>query len=133
MLRVVADTNVLVSALVFRGLPAEIVQAAEDKRIRLLSSKELLDELDDVFQRKFKFDATKSLRLQGNVRAVMQEVTPTLKVNAVKADEDDNRVIECAIAGKADCIVSGDRHLTELRVWEGIEIITPREFVRRYL
>lgn len=133
MIRAVTDTNVLISALFFGGVPRQIVRAALDKRILLVTSERLLTELDRVLQRKFEFVTEDARLMQLGLRGVMRTVTPLVAVNAVAADADDNKVIECAIAGQADCIVSGDRHLKELKVWEGIEIITPREFVDRYL
>ena len=133
MLRVVADTNILVSSLLFGGVPAEVVSAATNKRILLITSEEIFAELDRVLQEKFKYSATDAFDMQASLRVVTQIVTPLIPVSAVEADADDNKIIECAVAGNADCIVSGDRHLKELKIWQGIEIITPREFVRRYL
>jgi len=55
---------------------------------------------------------------------------PGLKIDAIKRDEDDNRVLECAVAGRADLIVSGDRDLTELKSFRGIGIVRPADFDR---
>ncbi len=62
-----------------------------------------------------------------------QEVIPQRRVNAVREDPDDNRIVECALAAGADVIVSGDRHLLKLGACEGIAILTPREFLKAHL
>jgi predicted nucleic acid-binding protein len=58
-----------------------------------------------------------------------ERVTPQRRVNAVKEDPDDNRILECALAAGADMIISGDGHLLRLTAFEGIAILTPREFL----
>ena len=98
-----------------------------------MTSEPLLLELDRKLRDKFKLKIEDARVLLMELRSSALIVAPALSIHAVSADPDDNRVIECAVAGNADCIVSGDRHLKELKIWQGIEIITPREFVRRYL
>jgi uncharacterized protein len=63
-------------------------------------------------------------------RRLGEEVIPQRRVNAVRDDPDDNHIIECALAAGADTIVSGDGHLLRLGAYEGIAILTPREFLR---
>jgi predicted nucleic acid-binding protein len=61
-----------------------------------------------------------------------ERVTPRRRVNAVKDDPDDNRILECALAARADVIVSGDGHLLRLTAYEGITILTPRSFLTHF-
>jgi len=133
MLRVVLDTNIYISAFMFGGVPSEIVEAGMDGRFLLVTSEPLLLELDRKLRDKFKLKIEDARVLLMELRSSALIVAPALSIHAVSADPDDNRVIECAVAGNADCIVSGDRHLKELKIWQGIEIITPREFVRRFV
>jgi uncharacterized protein len=124
MVRVVVDTNVLVSALIAKGKPLWLVQKLLDKHTVILSS-QMLAELVDVLSRD-KFTITKvqidwfiSLLLR---KSTIASVSGNLKI--VLEDPDDNIVLLTAINGKADYIVSGDKHLLTLKKFEGIEIVT---------
>jgi putative PIN family toxin of toxin-antitoxin system len=64
------------------------------------------------------------------VAKVAKIVNPTQALHVVKADPDDDRIIECAVAGNADFIVSGDHHLTKLKAFRGVGIVRPRDFLR---
>jgi putative PIN family toxin of toxin-antitoxin system len=124
MVRVVVDTNVLVSALIKKGKPLELVQRLLDKHTVILSS-QILAELADVLSRD-KFTITSdqidwfiSLLLK---KSTVASVSGNLKV--ILEDPDDNIVLLTAVNGKADYIVSGDKHLLTIRKFEGIEIVT---------
>jgi uncharacterized protein len=124
MARVVVDTNVLVSALIKKGKPLDLVQRLLDKHTVVLSS-QMLAELADVLSRdKFTITNTQidlfiSLLLR---KSTVTSVSGNLKV--ILKDPDDNIVLLTAVNGKADYIVSGDKHLLTLRKFEGIEIVT---------
>jgi putative PIN family toxin of toxin-antitoxin system len=124
MARVVVDTNVLVSALIKKGKPLELVQRLLDKHTVVLSS-QMLAELADVLSRdKFtitnaQIDLFISLLLR---KSTVTSVSGNLKV--ILKDPDDNIVLLTAVNGKADYIISGDKHLLTLRKFEGIEIVT---------
>ena len=124
MARVVVDTNVLVSALIKKGKPLELVQRLLDKHTVVLSS-QMLAELADVLSRdKFtitnaQIDLFISLQLK---KSTVTSVSGNL--NVILKDPDDNIVLLTAVNGKADYIISGDKHLLTLRKFEGIEIVT---------
>lgn len=124
MARVVVDTNVLVSALIKKGKPLTLVQRLLDKHTVILSS-QMLAELADVLSRdKFtitnaQIDLFISLLLR---KSTVTSVSGNLKV--ILKDPDDNIVLLTAVNGKANYIVSGDKHLLTLRKYEGIEIVT---------
>ena len=124
MARVVVDTNVLVSALIKKGKPLELVQRLLDKHTVVLSS-QMLAELADVLSRdKFtitnaQIDLFISLLLR---KSTVTSVSGNLKV--ILKDPDDNIVLLTAVNGKADYIISGDKHLLALRKFEGIEVVT---------
>jgi uncharacterized protein len=124
MARVVVDTNVLVSALIAKGKPLGLVQRLLDNHSAVLSS-QMLAELADVLSRD-KFTITKaqidwfiSLLLR---KSTIVSVSGNLKI--VLEDPDDNIVLLTAISGKADYIVSDDKHLLTRKKFEGIEIVT---------
>jgi len=126
---VVFDTNILISALVFPGGQAEaalmrILSGAD----RLAISKELLGELLTVLARKFSRDREELSRVAFWMSELAEWVTPTRRINAV-VDEPDNRVLECAVAAKASVIVSGDKAVLRLQLFEGVRIVSLRDYL----
>ena len=130
-LRVVLDSNVIISGFLFGGLPARIFASAADGFVECFTSLSILDEIRDVLQRpKFGLPAEKALALIGELHDLCRIVTPTGKVRAIAADPDDNVVLECAAAAKAHFTVSGDSHLLDMGQWRGIRILSPAEFMQ---
>ena len=128
-MRVVADTNILISALLFGGLPGKFLDLALRRRFTLVTSKALLDELDEKLRGKFAVSESDALAIRAKLEGNATLIEPDFELNAVPDDPDDNRVLECAIAGKAEWIVSGDRHLLGIVSYAGIAIVTVRQFV----
>jgi putative PIN family toxin of toxin-antitoxin system len=133
--KVVLDTNTLISGLLWDGNEARVIEKAENKEIKLFISPELIEELEGVLKRE-KF----CKRLEGKEYTVDKAVSkialiatlikPTRKINVIKEDSEDNRVLECAVSAKVDVIVSGDSHLLDLKDYSGIDIITASEFIK---
>jgi len=128
-MKVVFDTNILVSALVFPGGRAEaallrIIQEHD----QLLLSKPILDELLGVLARKFSRDAEELARIAVFLSELALTVRPRQKLRVV-VDDPDNRVLECALAGRADAIVTGDSALLELGEFRGVRVISLREYL----
>lgn len=130
LVRAVADTNVLVSGLLFNGLPRTFVNHATAEGFTLVTSEELLDELSEKLSHKFHFDAADTRVFIGKIRQIAEIASPNFRLDAVPDDPDDNRVLECAVAGEAEYIVSGDKHLLRLRSHAGIWIVTVRQFLQ---
>ena len=130
-MKVVFDTNVLVSALVFPGGRGEaaLLRVVEE-RDQLFFSKPILDELLGVLARKFSRDKEELSRVALLVSELGVTVRPRQKLRVVK-DEPDNRVLECALAGHVDAIVTGDQALLELRAFHGVRIISLRDYLER--
>lgn len=136
MKKVVLDTNTLISGLLWDGNEARVIEKAENKEIKLFISPELIEELEGVLKRE-KF----CNRLEGKEYTVDKAVSkialiatlikPTRKINVIKEDPEDNRVLECAASAKVDIIVSGDSHLLDLKDYSGIDIITTSEFIKK--
>lgn len=137
-MRIVLDTNVVLSALLWRGTPYHLLSAISHRpRIHLYSSSALLNELADVLARP---SATKRLALiDQSAREVLADYAEALELvemtsvpQVVRGDSDDDQVIAAAIAASADLIVSGDRkHLLPLGSHQGIEIVDAAEALRR--
>lgn len=128
-MRVVADTNVLISALLFGGLPGNFLDLALGRKLTLITSRQLLDELNEKLRGKFAISERDTQAIRAKLEGNASVFDPDFVLNAVPSDPDDNRVLECAVAGKADFIVSGDRHLLQLYSYEGIAILTVRKFL----
>lgn len=128
-MKVVFDTNILVSALVFPGGRGEAaLQRILEERDELVLSKPILDELLGILSRKFARDAEELARIAVFITDFGILVRPRLRFRVVK-DEPDNRVLECAVAGHAEAIVTGDQALLELREFRGVRIISLREYL----
>lgn len=128
-MKVVFDTNVLVSALVFPGGRGEAALARIlEERDRLVFSKAILDELLGVLGRKFSRDAEELSHIAVFHSELGVLVKPRQRLQVV-ADEPDNRILECALAGRAHAIVTGDRELLALGEYRGVRVIGLREYL----
>lgn len=133
MIKIVLDTNVFVSSF-FGGNPRKIVDLWKTGEVTLCLSKAVIDEYVEVLRRlglrnEQELDELLSLFARG-FHVLFTAKTPELHV--VEEDPDDHRFIECAVALKAAFVVSGDKNLTAIQEYLGIEILTPREFLAEY-
>jgi putative PIN family toxin of toxin-antitoxin system len=129
MSRVVLDTNVYISALLFGGFPGSVLELAILGAFTLILSPALLDELDEKLRAKFEMTMEDTAFLRARLETLGEIVEPGEVLKVIVDDPDDNRVLECAVKGKADLIVSGDRHLLKLGMYRGIKIVTVRQFM----
>ncbi len=110
------DTNILISALGWYGNPRKVFEKAVNGEIELIISEEQFNELSDALDYpKFEFTEEQKDRFKALVLAVATLVKPVEKIDAIKQDPDDNMILECAVAGKAGFIVTGDTDLLELK------------------
>jgi putative PIN family toxin of toxin-antitoxin system len=131
--RVVYDTNVLVSALIFPGSVPEVVyRMALEGRVELITTRALLVELARVLTEKFGWDEVRTEQAVAQLARASEVVEPSRRVEVVRDDPADDRVLEAAAEGRADVIVSGDKHLRRLAVWETIVIMDPARFVAEH-
>ena len=130
-LKIVLDTNILVSALVFGGKPKTVLEAVIEGRARLILSDPLLEELKGVLEgSKFRYPQKATQVILDSLILIADVVTPLVEIHHITRDPDDNRVLECAIEGHADFIVSGDLDLLDLGEFNGIPIESPAQFMR---
>ena len=130
-MRVVLDTNVLISALLFDGVPERIFLAGLRGEIQLLTSLSLLEELARVLKGKFEIDANSVADTIELVKSVAEVVEVESRVRVILRPDGDNRILECAGDGKADIIVTGDtKHILPLSKYRGTRILSPAEFVK---
>jgi putative PIN family toxin of toxin-antitoxin system len=129
MLKAVLDTNIIISGLNFSGSPAQVLGLVAKGAIQNVISPDILDEVQGVLIRKFAWDKETARDAIDWLRLVSEIVEPQERVSAVPYGPD-NRILECAIAGNAALIVSGDKkHLQPLQEYRGILIVGPNEFL----
>lgn len=131
-LRAVLDSNVYVSGFIdSRGASYRIWRQAVARGYCLLVSPSIVNEVGSVLRRKFGFDESSILRNLKSIAGTAELVVPTARLTVFHGkEESDNRILECAIAGNADLIVSGDSDLRNLRVFRGIPIVRPADAAR---
>jgi len=130
--RVVLDTNVLVSALLFTGTASEILPLWQKGVITILLSRDVLEEYLRVLS------YPKFQLAEAEIKALIEEellpfvtvVKPKRRLSVVKRDPSDNKFLECALAGKAQVIVSGDKDLISIGHYRRVRIQTPAQFLR---
>jgi putative PIN family toxin of toxin-antitoxin system len=133
VIRVVLDTNVIVSALVFGGVPRGILELAEAGQFELFYSQPIQTEVRRVLAEKFDWPQAMLQQALPVVWSMGTLVAPVITLHAVPADPDDNRILECAVEARAQFVVSGDHHLLALQTYKSIPIVTPRQFIELFL
>lgn len=133
-MKITADTNVLISATFWTGNSYRILDMVDKKEIELILSAEIIEEYNDVVNRDEITDkvSDKNLITSSIVDKAINEaliIQPKEKLEIVKKDLDDNKIIECAVEGNADYIITQDEHLLELKEFNGIKIVTPKDFL----
>ena len=129
--KVVIDTNVFISGLNFTGKPSEVLKLFWKGEIRVFISPFILKEIEKILREKFEWSEGQVQRILNRIKAKAIEVRPKIKVSVIKEKDDDNRILECAVEGKAQYLISGDeRHLLPLKEYQGIRILSPSEFLK---
>lgn len=127
--RVVFDTNILFSAVGWLGNPHQCVQAARQGKCLSITCEPILAELAEKLQLKRGFDAAKAAETTDEIRALSKVVTIPGTLRVIAADPDDDAVLESAVIGQAQYLVSGDRHLLGVGNYRGIQIVKAAEFL----
>ena len=133
-MKVVLDTNVIISAVFWGGPPRQVLEACVDGRLELVCSMEILDEYvrvlsDPVFGAK----SAETTYWTELLLQLADFVVPAVIEKVVPEDPSDEMFIACALAGEATAIVSGDKHLLRLGSYQGIPILSPRAFLENHL
>ncbi len=133
-MRTILDTNVFISGIFFAGPPSQILKAWENQSLQIVLSRQILDEYQRVAAAlSSKFPSVDILPIIELVTIHGQFVDTQGFNISVCEDPDDDKFLECAAAGKCKTMISGDKHLLKLAEYEGITILSPRNFVDRYL
>lgn len=130
-MKVVLDTNTLISAAIAKGKPHKLLIKGISDEFTIVTSKPLLKELEEVIDRpKFKLSMAEKGKFISTVKGTVELTEIKSDFNAVKDDPDDNVIINTAYDGKANYIVSGDRDLLKLKEFEGIKVVTVSEMLK---
>lgn len=136
MHKIVLDTNIFVSALIKnQSNPGHIIDLVKEKKLVLVLSPDILSEIAIVLSYP-KLKKIHGLTLKGIeshlkwLESISQIIIPTKHLEIIEADPSDNIYLECAIEGSAEFIISGDRHLTDLESYEGVQIMNPASFLK---
>lgn len=125
-MRVVLDTNIFIAAALKGGFSEDIIKMAPLKLIVLVCSEKILQELYEKLISKFKWDDKDAKFFVDTLKEIVEIVQTKEKLNVIARDPEDNKILECAKAGRADLIVSSDKDLIKLKKFEEIAIIHPK-------
>jgi uncharacterized protein len=132
--KIVLDTNVFVSGVFFSGPPYQILRAWKNQELQIVVSQEILDEYYRVGEElSGRFPGPDLNPILELVASKTELVKAARLSEAVCDDPDDDKFFACAIGGKAEIIVSGDKHLLKMSGCKGIKVVRPRQFVDEYL
>jgi len=132
VLKVVLDTNVLISAILFGGKPRQILERAIRGEIRLCLSEPILEELKGVLQRsKFDYSPEMIQFILTELTGIADFVNPSETINVVLEDPDDNRILECAVEAGTNYVITGDFHLLKLSRYRNIGVVNVVGFLER--
>jgi len=133
-MKTVLDTNVFISGIFFAGPPSQILKAWRNQSLQIVLSRQILDEYQRVAATlSSKFPTIDILPIIELVTIYGQFVDTQDFNISVCEDPEDDKFLECALAGRCKIIISGDKHLLKLTGYEGIAVLSPRNFVDKYL
>jgi len=137
-LEAVLDTNVLISGVLWRGTPFKILKWAEEKRLVIYSSLDILSEVDRVlnypkFQKYVDRERAMPESLFAKITSLCTIVSIDRVVEGAGPDPDDDKFLSCALSANVHSLVSGDKHLVDLKMYRSIRILTAREFYEKNL
>jgi putative PIN family toxin of toxin-antitoxin system len=133
MLTIVFDTNILFSGFGWRGSPYHCLQLARKGKVTSITCPEIMKELDDKLQLKMKISPIDALRATTEILLFSKLVTISNKLKVVIDDPDDDKILECAVIGNADYIITGDHHLLSLVNYKDTAIVTSTDFLNLML
>ena len=132
-MKVILDTNVLISGIFFKGPPYQILKFWRDNKLDLVASEEIFKEYDLVCERLHTKHPNIDIREIIDLIAINAHFYQQVKINKpITQDPDDDKFIKCALAADVKIIVSGDKHLLDVNGYQGIEVISPVNFIKKY-
>ena len=135
MIRITVDTNILLSATLWHGASERIIGKVENKEITLVLSEAILEEYYKVLNYEEIQERIKDKKLEMKqsvlkISQISEIIEVKSRINLVKEDPSDNKIIECAIDGNANYIITKDNHLLKFKEYKGIKILNPEDFLK---
>lgn len=130
-MKIVLDTNILISAFIFGGKPRQVLSLVLGGKIQALTSPLLTAEFFDVVNKKFDLSTEELSLAKSHIENKFITIQPRKAIN-ISRDEDDNRVLEAAVEGKCSYIITGDKDLLDLKNYKQIKIVTPEAFFSNF-
>jgi len=127
--RIVIDTNIYISAIFWGGKPREVLELGRNGRISIFTSSEIQAEIEMKLKTKFRIEENEVAQILLDYAMFTLPIKPLHRIAIIEADPDDDKFMECALAARAGYIVSGDKHLLNLKNYQGIQIKKPAEFL----
>ena len=133
MIRVVLDTNIIISAILFGGKPRAILRLVIDRKIQASISPYILFEIKEVLYRKFSYSLIDIAKVEDAITETFTLVHPKQRITQIKENKADNHILECATEARAGYLITGDtKHILPLRKIKKIQIVSADEFLRIY-
>lgn len=131
-LKVVLDTNIYLSGIIFGGNSKHILDLVIEGKITSFISPAILLEIAEKLERKFNWNRNQIITVIKTISKTVVVINPKRKLNIVRADKEDNKIIEAAVESDADDIISGDKHLLRLKRYCDTKIISPSQFLNNF-
>jgi len=133
-MKVVIDTNVIISGTFWSGTPYKILEAWRDSSISMVTSLEIIDEYTRVAKElSIQYPSIDTSRFIKLITTNCELYSPMKLIQQVSVDPDDDKFIECAIAANVKNIISGDKDLLDISGYNAIEVLKPKDFLTKYL
>ena len=130
-MKIAVDTNFLISATQWDySVSNKLLQKLIRNNAEIFTTKEILEEFAEVLKRDFLYTKKETQNLLEKVLQFLTLVNPSKKIDVVKEDADDNKIIECAVESKSEYILSYDQHLLKIKEFQGIKIVKPEEIFK---
>ena len=130
-MKVTADTNFLISATQWDySVAHKLLKKFILSDVIIFTTQDILDETTEVLERDFEYSKNEAKNIIEKILFFAKLIEPKQKVDIIKDDPDDNKIIECAIESSSDYIVTYDRHLLKLKEYKGIKIMKPEEILK---
>ncbi len=130
---VVYDTNVLISGMIWGGIPYRSIELAQENKVKGLICDEILDEFENKLMIKLGISSTRTSVVKTRLLGFLQRIEIPNRLKGITTDPDDDMIVECAVVGGATHIVTGDqKHLLPLGNYQGILIVKPADFLTEF-
>ncbi|MEK7634033.1 MAG: putative toxin-antitoxin system toxin component, PIN family [Patescibacteria group bacterium] len=132
MIKVILDTNIIVSSIVFGGKPRDIFSLVQEGKIEAYISSFILYEVKEVLTKKFDFNDEKLKEVRQLIKDNFIVISPRISLQTIKVHLLDNKVLEAAVEAKADYLITGDKkHILPLKKIKNTKIVSPEEFLKQ--